>query len=322
MAKDGKYAHLVEVLDYATEIQADKIRKIIECNGYTSAARKYGGDESVYRLCAKRAMMQAKMCGEERFNKDLQETKVLIIDIETSPTKAYVWKMWKENVGANQVIDGSYIMCFCAKWLGDDEITYAETRDEDDSTITKLMIKLLDEADIVIAHNADRFDIPRINASAIKHGIHPPSPYKVVDTLRVAKKHFKFERNTLAYLAEFLGCSAKLSHQKFAGFELWRECLANNNEAWEEMMTYNIQDVHTLEEVYIKLRPWMKEHPSMAVKEESDNPLCSKCGSSSIVPNGLHILMYLSLDYSNAMIVVDTQEVELLSFLKILEKTC
>jgi hypothetical protein len=74
--------------------------------------------------------------------------------------------------------------------------------------------------------------------------------------------------------------------EKFNGFELWRECLAGNNEAWEEMMTYNIQDVHTLEEVYLKLRPWIKEHPNVAIQQEADVPLCSKCGSQNILMNG------------------------------------
>lgn len=195
--------------------------------------------------------------------------------------------MWKENIGANQVIDHSYIMTFAAKWLGSDEIIYHETRSEDDSFITKKMIELLDKAHFVIAHNAERFDIPRINVAAIVNGMTPPSPYKVIDTLRIAKKHFRFERNTLAHLAEILGCeSQKLKHEKFTGFELWKECLNGNEEAWYEMMTYNIQDVHTLEEVYLKLRPWSKEHPNVAIMRESEEFLCSKCGSDTLRMHG------------------------------------
>jgi uncharacterized protein YprB with RNaseH-like and TPR domain/DNA-directed RNA polymerase subunit RPC12/RpoP len=277
-------------MEYATVKQKIILQAVIDCDGNVARASRQVGytDESAVRHMIKRVQHQAEKLQYMYHNdsKPSYKSNILIIDIETSPTKAYVWKMWKENIGHSQVIDGSYIMCFCAKWLGEEDVTYAETRDEDDSTITKLMVKLLDKADIVIAHNADRFDIPRINASAIKHGINPPSPYKVIDTLKVAKRHFKFERNTLAHIAEFLGCSAKLKHEKFNGFELWRECLAGNDEAWEEMMTYNIQDVHTLEEVYTKLRPWIKEHPNVAIQQEADAPLCSKCGSQNILMNG------------------------------------
>ena len=212
--------------------------------------------------------------------------KVLIIDIETSPTKAYVWRMWKENVGKNQVIEDSYIMSFAAKWLGEDDIVYEENRTEDDSKIVASMLDLLDEADYVVAHNGAKFDIPKINASAIQHGMTPPSPYKIIDTLHIARKHFKFQRNTLEYLADALGCAPKLDHAKFHGFELWKECLDGNEEAWREMECYNIQDVYTLEEVYLKLRPWHKETPNIGIGAEDEHPRCSKCGSTNVVQRG------------------------------------
>lgn len=217
---------------------------------------------------------------------ELEQPKVLIIDIETSPTKAYVWRMWKENVGNNQVIDSSYIMTVSAKWLGEDDIMYYETRTEDDSEVLRNIIGLLNEANYVVAHNGDRFDLARINTDAIKHSMNPPTPYKSIDTLKIARKHFKFERNTLEHLAQFLGCSPKLKHQKFSGFELWRECLNGNDEAWKEMMVYNMQDVATLEEVYLKLRPWHKECPNAGAVIEHYDPVCSKCGSANIKRNG------------------------------------
>lgn len=283
---------LTALLDYCTPLQAKTIQAIIDEGNFVKAARHLGKDESSVRRMFYKIQSLASMAGyspksvQENLPKPKLNTKILFIDIETSPTKAYVWKMWKENIGMNQVVEGSFIMCFCAKWLGDDKIIYSETRTENDKHITEQMINLLDQADIIVAHNADRFDVPKINTSAIKHGINPPSPYKVVDTLRMAKKHFKFERNTLAYLADYLGCAPKLTHGKFAGFELWKECLEGNEEAWAEMMEYNIQDVHTLEEVYIKLRPWMKEHPNVAINEESESILCSKCGSPNLLLNG------------------------------------
>ena len=35
----------------------------------------------------------------------------------------------------------------------------------------------------------------------------------------------------------------KLVKRKFNGFELWKECLADNIEAWKDMETYNKYDV-------------------------------------------------------------------------------
>ena len=41
--------------------------------------------------------------------------KTLIIDIETAPSIAYVWQMWKANIGLNQVEERGYLMSYAAK---------------------------------------------------------------------------------------------------------------------------------------------------------------------------------------------------------------
>jgi DNA polymerase elongation subunit (family B) len=209
-------------------------------------------------------------------------TKILILDIETSPNVAYVWGAFKQNVGLNQLKENSYLMSFAAKWLGEGEVMYCENRHGDDTELVARLIQLLDEADIVIAHNAKKFDIPVIQGRAVIKGIKPPSPFKIIDTLLTARKEFRLFSNKLEYLAKVLKYAPKMSHSKFPGFELWLQCLKQNDEAWAEMMEYNIQDVLTLEEVYLRLRPWMKQHPNVAVKEEAERTLCPKCGSHHI----------------------------------------
>lgn len=208
--------------------------------------------------------------------------KILILDIETAPKIAYVWRFFKENIGAKQVLDHGHIMSFAAKWLGDKDIIYQENRKEDDRIIVKSLVKLFDEADIVVAHNGGRFDFPQVMARALVHGIAPPSPYKIVDTLKVARKEFAFPSNSLEYLAKVLGCHEKLSHKQFPGFELWLECLRGNEAAWEEMRVYNIQDVDTLEEIYIKMLPWMRHHPNVAVFTAGEETVCPKCGGNHL----------------------------------------
>jgi len=170
--------------------------------------------------------------------------------------------------------------------LGDDDIMYEENRKSNDKRIVKSLVKLFDTANIVIAHNGERFDGPKIMGRALTHGITPPAPYKWIDTLRVARKEFSFTHNSLESLARLLKCTPKKKHGKFPGFELWLECLRGNEAAWNEMAEYNIQDVETLEEVYLKMRPWTKHGPNMGVFMESDKPVCSKCGSDDLVKNG------------------------------------
>ena len=213
-------------------------------------------------------------------------TRVLILDIETAPNMAYVWRFFKENVGAKQVLDHSFIMSFAAKWLNEEKTFYFSSNDYGEKNIVWALIELLDAADVVIAHNGNGFDLPTIQGRALVHGLKPPSPYRVLDTRLVAKSEFNFPSNSLEYLADVLGVEKKDQHKNFPGFLLWAECLKGNQEAWEELKTYNIQDVITLEQVYLKMRPWMKKHPNVAVGLEAARPLCPKCGSEHIQLRG------------------------------------
>ena len=214
--------------------------------------------------------------------------KILTLDIENAPMLSFHWGLWQQDVQQSMRIpeNRSYMMSVAAKWLGNDEVFYYETRNEDDSEITAAILKLLDEADIVVGHNAQKFDMKKINAYAALNGLEPPSPYRVVDTMLIAKKHFAFERNTLEYLSSVLCSSQKSAHKKFNGFELWSECIKGNEEAWKEMKHYNIQDVRVTEELYLILRPWAKGHPSVNVLANSTKYKCVACASTNLAKNG------------------------------------
>lgn len=213
----------------------------------------------------------------------MNKPRILTLDIETAPTLAYVWRAWKQNISSVQIVDNSYILSIAAKWLDSEEILYKDNRggyDGDD--LLKWIAELLDEADIIIAHNGQRFDEPWIIGELARLKINPPSPYKIVDTLLTARKHFNFIHNSLDHLCKVFKLKRKSSHAKFVGFKLWIECLANNPAAWDEMEKYNVQDIIILEELYLRILPWMKNHPNMGVYMESDVPVCPKCGSKHV----------------------------------------
>jgi len=219
-----------------------------------------------------------------------QQPRILCLDIETSPILAYVWSLWKQNVGLNQIHEDWCILSFCAKWLGDPNIIYHDNSRrknvEDDSHLLRKLWKLLDQADIVVAQNGVKFDARKINARFLLNGMLPPSPYVIVDTMLAAKRHFGLTSNKLEYMTDKLCTTKKRKHSKFPGFELWRECLARNPEAWEEMRLYNVDDVISLEELYLILRPWIDGHPNVANYSEPDKPSCPKCGSDKVVQRG------------------------------------
>lgn len=215
-------------------------------------------------------------------------SNILFLDIETAPNLAYVWRFFKENISPSQIIDNSSILCWAAKWLGDDEIFYEDAQNKTEKTLLKKMNKLLDKADMVVGHNGSGFDLPKIRGRSLVSGLTPPSPYKEIDTWRIARREFGFESNSLEYLSSIFGLTPKTSHGKFPGFKLWAEVLAGNPAAWEEMREYNIQDVLTLEELYLKLRAYDSRHPNVAVFDEPSDITCPKCGSEDNYRRGFY----------------------------------
>ena len=211
---------------------------------------------------------------------------ILILDIETAPIKAFVWRLWKQDVALSQIVSDWYMLTWSAKWLGEDSImsqrlTGREAEAEDDSRILDTLWKLLDKADMIVAHNGNMFDIPKINSRFFMNGFPPPSPYKQIDTKVIASRQFGFSSNKLDALAGYIG----IDHKMHTSFSLWSKCVSGDDEALEYMETYNVKDVEILEEVYIKLRPWIPNHPNVAVYSESIVPTCSVCGSTHLTFN-------------------------------------
>jgi DNA polymerase elongation subunit (family B) len=206
---------------------------------------------------------------------------ILIFDIETAPHLAYVWSAWKNNIYKDQWQSKGYIMSFAAKWLGSDEIIYEENRHNDDKQLVSRLFSLFDEADVVVAHNGDKFDIPYVTGRGIVHGFKPYSPFHSIDTLKVARKNMRVTNNTLENLCVELGLPLKGGHKNFDGFKLWKECLRQNDDAWDEMKEYNVQDIVSLEALYLRLRPYMRNHPNV-----SESCECPKCNSFDVQRRG------------------------------------
>ncbi len=217
-----------------------------------------------------------------------RKPRILIYDIETAPMKAAVWRKWEAN--AVWLDKDWYMLSFSAKWLGEDKVHnfalnqykgYKAGAENDKELVTDLW-KMMDEADIVIAHNGIKFDNKKANARFICHGMRPPSPYQSIDTLREARKRFSFSSNKLNDLGEILKLGKKV---ETGGYKLWQGCLDGDKESWAKMIEYNEQDVNLLEKVYLELRPWMVGHPSLT-NISGDATACPTCGGHDVVKNG------------------------------------
>ncbi len=227
--------------------------------------------------------------------------KILVCDIETAPLQVLTWGIFDQQIGLNQIQEDWSILAFCAKWLEEDKLIYMDTggrgpkKVRDDSKLLSVLWHLLDKADIVVTQNGMSFDIKKINARLLMEKYEPYSPIRVVDTLRVSRRHFGMTSNKLAWLSAHITDTPKSEHKKFPGFELWIECLKDNPAAWAEMKKYNEIDVLATEKLYLAQRPWISNHPNVRAYfggEDSkdgaggDGPGCPKCGSSKLHSRG------------------------------------
>ncbi|CAI3971394.1 DNA polymerase exonuclease subunit [Variovorax phage VAC_51] len=228
----------------------------------------------------------------------MTQAKILTIDLETAPIKSHHWGLWDQNIGLNMIDTDWTILSYAAKWLHEDRTMYKDTffqRDQrKDLALLKTVRNLLNEADIVVGQNVQRFDLKKLNARFILNGIAPPSPVRIIDTLKVAKRHFAFTSNKLEYMSDKLCVKyKKLKHGQFPGFELWAEFLKRNPLAQAEMEKYNRYDVLSTEELYLIMRPWIQGHPNVnlytGVGDIDGKPFaerCPHCGSSALKKKG------------------------------------
>lgn len=214
-------------------------------------------------------------------------SRVLILDIETLPLVLYSWGNWPEYPSYKNVIKDFCILSWSAKWLYDDKImseilTPREARSRDDSRISKLLWNLLDKADVVVAHNGKRFDIRKINTRFFKHGMPQPSSYRLIDTYMAAKNSFGMSFNGQNYIAKFIGSREKLDTE----YELWIACDMGEASALDYMREYNEGDVRGLEEIYIRMRSWIPNHPNLTLSENVKDA-CPVCLSRNYLEIGV-----------------------------------
>jgi len=209
--------------------------------------------------------------------------KILLLDIETAPHKVYAWGLFDQNISTHQIQEPGYTLCWTAKWLGEKEIIFSSIYKDGRKRMINRVHKLMNEADAIIHYNGTRFDIPTLNQEMVLIGLTPPAPYKQIDLLKTVKRQFKLPSNKLAYVTKHLGVSGKLVNK---GMDLWKGCMVNNAQSWKEMEEYNIQDVKCLEEVYVKLRPWIVNHPNQNLYNEFENIRCHVCGGSHLQKRG------------------------------------
>jgi hypothetical protein len=213
-----------------------------------------------------------------RIRTNQSHIKRLFFDIETSPNVVYSWRIgYNLTLTPDNIIDERKIICISYKWEDSDKI-YSLKWDKNQSDKQMLIdfIQQANQADELIAHNGDRFDIKWIRTRCIFHRIPMFPQYKTLDTLKKAKNGFNFNSNKLDYIAQFLGVGAKVKH---SGFDMWKKVMKNDPEAMDEMINYCEGDIIVLEDVYFTMQNYIKTNTHNGVINNNLKYSCPSCGS-------------------------------------------
>lgn len=208
--------------------------------------------------------------------------KILYWDIETSPVIAAVWGLYDQNIPYQHVIQEWHIICAAWKWDGGGEIESITANGKDDKRVVRKLHSLVSHADAVIAHNGDKFDMKKLMARVIKHGLDPVPPVKNIDTLKMARK-YGFTSKRLDDLGKFLETGRKSETER----GLWVDAAQGSKSAIDKLEAYCRDDIPPLEALYNRLRPYAPIQINANLF--TDRPCCPKCKSVNMQSRGYKV---------------------------------
>lgn len=172
-------------------------------------------------------------------------------------------------------------ICASWQWYGQRRVHFAaEWNKGGAEAMHERLWQVYNDADVVIGHNIDGFDTKKLTAAwGLDLGWTPPSPFRSVDTLKVARREFGAESNTLDALCRRAGLVAKTDRYDH---EVARAACAGNRAAQQKLKAYNVGDIAATKTFYELIRPWDKKHPHLGVIRGTEEDCCSNCGSYSI----------------------------------------
>lgn len=210
--------------------------------------------------------------------------RVLFLDIETAPMITYSWQAKTDYISHEKVIQDPFVLCWAAKWsdqagVKSAKLTPDECASQADARIVDELADLIREADLVCAHNGDRFDVPRVNARLMLHSLEPLGPVTSIDTLALARKSLGLSHYNLDSLARQLGLGSKIK----TDFDLWKDAMHGDELAMQRMVRYCRNDVVLLEKVFYRMRPYVR---GLARMVDRAGEGCPHCGSPEIMKRG------------------------------------
>lgn len=220
--------------------------------------------------------------------------RILTIDIETQRAVVETFGLFKQFIGIDQVQMPTRVLCFAAKWRGDDKMVFKSAwRDNDHDAYLKMMKHawdLLNEADLVVTWNGDRFDIQWLEAEFVRLGLGRPTPYKSVDLIKTVRRWFKggLMSMKLDWSSRMILKDRKVPH---GGTDLWWDIRhgtrAEQRAAEKLMREYNIHDTELTERLFDHHLPYLSINLALYARNEDGALHCTKCNSTNLKRDGV-----------------------------------
>lgn len=208
----------------------------------------------------------------------MYQPKILVVDIEWRPTKAYVWSAWGVDITSEKVIEHGGLLCVGARWVGGKEDFLFAEWDLGHQGMVEAIHALIAEADAVVTYNGDKFDLPKLQGEFLLAGLTPMDTTSI-DLLKTVRKMGYFQ-NGLKFIGPFLKLGDK---NETGGFSLWTKVEGGDEASQKKMAKYCSQDVRLTEKLYHKIRPFIKNHPYLGPIGEG---ACPNCGGKKLQKRG------------------------------------
>ena len=223
--------------------------------------------------------------------------KALTIDIERLPGQVSVQHrgftidgpVWDLNalkhvigrrIHADDVIEWPRTICAAARWYGEEDVMFAaEWEVGGYDAFMRQVWSWVDEADILIGHNMAAFDSKHLMSGWAEMGLPAPSPFKVIDTLKIARGSLNMESNTLDSLAKRLGVESKSDKYDV---RVAQAAVAGDKDAQARIEDYNRGDIVASEALFDRLRPYARNIPHLGMWTD-DELACPSCGHTMTV---------------------------------------
>lgn len=209
--------------------------------------------------------------------------KRLFFDIETSyyvlNIKAWQLKNFQRYFNPDDIVREKEIICISYKWQYEDKVHSLDWR-KGEKQMLKEFVKVIGEADEIIGHNGDKFDIKFLRTRCLYHGVLMFPNYRTLDTLKKARGSFLFASNKLDYLGKFTRIGGKQEHD---GMELWEDVVEKKSKKrLKEMVRYCERDVAMLEDLYFVMSPFITHNNNFAVLTGGNKWDCPDCGDKNV----------------------------------------